>query len=85
MSHGPPSSPDNGDLPLDSKWAENRIRPSATGRQNWLLAGSLRISKRTAAIMNPVHSAKLNGVAPHADMRDVLERLPYHWRLHTSV
>ena len=67
---------DDGDLPIDNNWVENRIRPIALGRQNWLFAGSLRAGKRAAAIMSLIHSAKLNGHDPYAYIRDVLERLP---------
>jgi transposase len=69
---------DDGDLPIDNNWVENRIRPIALGRQNWLFAGSLRAGKRAAAVMSLVHSAKLNGHDPYAYLRDVLERLPTH-------
>jgi hypothetical protein len=55
---------------------ENRIRPIALGRQNWLFAGSLRAGKRAAAVMSLIHSAKVNGLDPYAYLRDVLERLP---------
>jgi len=67
---------DDGDLPIDNNWVENRIRPIALGRQNWLFAGSLRAGKRAAAVMSLIHSAKLNGLDPYAYLRDVLERLP---------
>jgi hypothetical protein len=67
---------DDGNLPIDNNWVENRIRPIALGRQNWLFAGSLRAGQRAAAVMSLVHSAKLNGHEPHAYLRDVLERLP---------
>ena len=67
---------DDGDLPIDNNWVENRIRPIALGRQNWLFAGSLRAGKRAAAVMSLIHSAKLNGLEPYAYMREVLERLP---------
>jgi hypothetical protein len=67
---------DDGDLPIDNNWVENRIRPIALGRQNWLFAGSLRAGKRAAAVMSLIHSAKLNGHDPYAYMRDVLRRLP---------
>ena len=88
---------DDGDLPIDNNWVENRIRPIAIGRQNWLFAGSLRAGKRAAAVMSLVHSAKLNGLEPYAYMRDVLERLPtqpasritellpHHWQPITSA
>lgn len=42
---------DDGELPIDNNWVENRIRPIAIGRQNWLFAGSLRAGKRAAAVM----------------------------------
>jgi hypothetical protein len=69
---------DDGDLPIDNNWVENQIRPIAIGRNNWLFAGSLRAGKRAAAIMSLVHSARLNGLQPHAYLKDVLERLPTH-------
>jgi len=67
---------DDGELPIDNNWVENRIRPIAIGRQNWLFAGSLRAGKRAAAVMSLIHSAKLNGLDPYAYICDVLERLP---------
>ncbi len=69
---------DDGDLPIDNNWVENRIRPVARGRQNWLFAGSLRAGKRAAAVMSLIHSAKVNGLDPYAYLRDVPERLPTH-------
>ena len=50
----------------------------AVGRSNWLFAGSLRAGKRAAAIMSLIQSAKLNGLNPHAYLKDVLTRLPTH-------
>lgn len=67
---------DDGQVPIDNNWVENRIRPVALGRANWLFAGSLRTGKRAAAIMSLIHSAKLNGHDPYAHLKDVLERLP---------
>lgn len=66
----------NGAIPIDNNWVENRIRPVALGRNNWLFAGSLRAGQRAAAIMSLIQSAKLNGHDPYAYLRDVLERLP---------
>jgi hypothetical protein len=59
-----------------NNWVENRIRPIALGRQNWLFAGSLRAGKRAAAVMSLIHSAMLNGLDPYTYLRSVLERLP---------
>jgi transposase len=67
---------DDGNVPIDNNWVENRIRPIALGRNNWLFAGSLRAGQRAAAIMSLVQSAKLNGHDVFAYLNDVLERLP---------
>jgi hypothetical protein len=63
-------------VPIDNNWIENRIRPIALGRSNWLFAGSLRGGERAAAVMSLIQSARLNGHDPYAYLRDVLERLP---------
>jgi transposase len=67
---------DDGALPIDNNWVENRIRPIALGRSNWLFAGSLRAGKRAAAVMSLIQSARLNDHDPYQYLRDVLERLP---------
>lgn len=69
---------DDGQVPIDNNWVENRIRPVALGRANWLFAGSLRAGKRAAAVMSLIQSAKLNGHNPYAYLKDVLDRLPTH-------
>jgi transposase len=67
---------DDGDLPIDNNHMENRIRPVAVGRSNWLFAGSLRAGQRAANVMSLIQSAKLNGHDPYRYLKDVLERLP---------
>ena len=67
---------DDGDLPIDNNHVENRIRPVALGRANWLFAGSLRAGQRAATIMSLIQTAKLNGHDPHRYLKDILERLP---------
>ncbi|MDN7765071.1 IS66 family transposase [Burkholderia cepacia] len=69
---------DDGHVPIDNNWLENQIRPWATGRSNWLFAGSLRAGQRAAAIMSLIRSAQLNGHDPYAYLKDVLTRLPTH-------
>jgi hypothetical protein len=61
---------------LYNNWLENRIRPVALGRANWLFAGSDRAGRRTAVVMSLIQSAKLHRLDPYAYLRDVLERLP---------
>ena len=50
----------------------------ATGRKNWLFAGTLMAGQRAAAIISLIQSAKLNGHDPYAYLKDVLTRLPTH-------
>jgi hypothetical protein len=65
-------------LPIDNNLDEQQIRPWATGRKNWLFAGTLMAGKRAAAIMSLIQSAKLNGHDPYAYLKDVIKRLPTH-------
>jgi transposase len=67
---------EDGDLPIDNNHIENRIRPVALGRSNWLFAGSLRAGQRAAVIISLIQSAKLNGHEPYRYLTDVLKRLP---------
>jgi len=67
---------DDGTLPPDNNYIENRIRPIALGRSNWLFAGSLRAGQRAAAIMSLIQSARMNDIDPYAYLTDVFTRLP---------
>lgn len=67
---------DSGVLPVDNNPVENAIRPIAIGKKNWLFAGSERAGKRAAAIQSLLGTAKLNGLDPHAWLKDTLEKLP---------
>lgn len=69
---------DDGAAPIDNNHIEQQIRPLAVGRKNWLFAGSERAGRRAAAVMSLIQSAKLNGIDPHAYLKDVLTRLPTH-------
>lgn len=69
---------DDAALPIDNNHDEQQIRPWATGRKNWLFAGSLLAGQRAAVITSLIQSAKLNGIDPYAYLKDVLERLPTH-------
>ena len=65
-------------LPIDNNHDEQQIRPWATGRKNWLFAGTLMAGQRAAAITSLIQSAKLNGHDPYTYLKDVLARLPTH-------
>ena len=67
---------DDARLPIDNNHDEQQIRPWATGRKNWLFAGTLAAGQRAAAVTSSIQSAKLNGHDPYAYLKDVLERVP---------
>jgi transposase len=67
---------ESGVLPIDNNPVENSIRPIAIGKKNWLFAGSERAGRRAAAIQSLLGTAKLNGLDPHAWLKDTLEKLP---------
>ena len=67
---------ESGVLPIDNNPVENAIRPIAIGKKNWLFAGSERAGTRAAAIQSLHGTAKLNGLDPHAWLKDTLEKLP---------
>ena len=66
----------DGDVPIDNNHVENRIRPWALGRRNWLFIGSPLAGERAAVVMSLLQSAKLNGHEPWAYLKNVLTRLP---------
>lgn len=47
-------------LPVDSDWIENQIRPIAIGPNNWLFAGSARATN----VMSLIQSARMNEKDP---------------------
>jgi hypothetical protein len=84
---------DDGRIELDTNTVERAIRPIALGRKNHLFAGSDGGAARWATVASLIATAKLNGVEPHAYLKDVLERmsnghpmrridelLPWNWK-----
>ena len=69
---------DDGRIEIDNNAAERALRAIAIGRRNYLFAGSDAGGERAAAIYSLVASAKLNGMAPEAYLRYVLERIADH-------
>ena len=63
-------------ITIDNNYVENRIRPWALGRKNWLFIGSQLAGERAAVVMSLLQSAKLCGHEPWAYLKDVLTRLP---------
>lgn len=55
--------------------SEREIRSVAIGRRNWMFAGSDKGGIRAGTIYTLVETAKLNGLDPHAYLKDVLGRI----------
>lgn len=69
---------DDGRLELDNNLIENKIRPLALGRKNYLFAGSPAGAQRIAMMYSFFGSCLANDVEPYAWLKDVLERIPIH-------
>jgi transposase len=69
---------DDGRLEISNNAAENQIRPVALGRKNWLFSGSDAGGERAAAFYTIIRTARLNGIEPEADLRDVIARIGNH-------
>jgi hypothetical protein len=87
---------EDGRIELDNNPVERAIRPVALGRKNHLFAGSDGGADRCAVVASLLETAKLNGVEPHAYLKDVLDRLtnghpmsriddllPWNWKTST--
>jgi len=63
-------------IQIDNNQLENRFRPVALGRKNWLFAGNHQSAERSGIIYSILESCVLNNVEPFAYIKDVLTRLP---------
>ncbi len=66
----------DGRLEADNNLTENRIRPTAIGRKNYLFFGGAEAGQRSAILYTIVECCRLRGIDPMAYLRDVLTRLP---------
>jgi transposase len=66
----------DGRLKLDNNLIENKIRPLALGRKNYLFAGSHNAAQNTAMLYSFFGSFKANDVDPLKWLQDVLEKIP---------
>lgn len=69
---------DDGRLEISNNAAENKIRPAALGRKNWLFCGSDAGGIRAAAFYTLIGTARMNGVEPEAWLTDVIARIGPH-------
>ncbi|MDH4073684.1 MAG: IS66 family transposase [Gammaproteobacteria bacterium] len=69
---------DDGRIEISNNAAENKIRPAALGRKNWLFCGSDAGGIRAAAFYTLIGTARMNGVEPEAWLTDVIARIGAH-------
>ncbi|MBK8633688.1 MAG: transposase [Saprospiraceae bacterium] len=67
---------EDGRLEIDNNLIENKIRPLALGRKNYLFAGSHDGAKRIAMIYSFMGTCKANDVNPNEWLKNVLEKIP---------
>lgn len=67
---------DDGHYPIDNNYAENKIRPYAVGRKNWLFANSMSGAKSSANLYSLIQTAKVNNVDLFAYLTHVFKELP---------
>jgi transposase len=66
----------DGRIELSNNWVENKIRPVALGRKNYMFKGSHDAAQRGAMIYSLCATAQMNNIDPYIYFTDILERLP---------
>lgn len=69
---------EDGRIEIDNNQIENKIRPLALGRKNYLFAGSNKGAQRAAMMYSFFGSCKANDINPREWLRDVLLRIGSH-------
>jgi transposase len=66
----------DGNIEIDNNLIENRIRPLAIGRKNWLFAGNHEAAQRNGVIYSITATCKSLGINPYTYLADVFDKLP---------
>ncbi len=81
----------DGRVELSNNWIENKVRPFALGRKNFLFAGSKTGGERLATIYTVITTAQLHGLnvrdyltalfeeLPKRNQNDIDDLLPWNW------
>jgi transposase len=69
---------DYGHIEIDNNLVENKMRPVALGRKNYLFAGSHEAAQRAAMIYSFMATCALNEVNPMEWLEDVFNRIQTH-------
>jgi transposase len=67
---------DNGVVEMDTNLVENRIRPVALGRKNWLFSDTEHGVRASANLYSLINTAMLNGHNPYAYLNHIFKELP---------
>lgn len=67
---------ENGLINIDNNLAENKIRPFAVGRKNWLFMNSVDGANASCNIYSLLETAKMNNLNTYDYFRYILEKLP---------
>jgi transposase len=67
---------EHGFLDIDNNFTEQRIKPFAVGRKNWLFMGNERGGEAASNFFSLVESAKANGLNTYAYFRCIMTELP---------
>ena len=66
----------NGEWSIDNNAVENKIRPLALGRKNYLFAGSHDAARQAAMMYSFFGTCKLNGIEPLKWLTETLRKIP---------
>jgi len=66
----------NGYLRIDNNYVENKIRPFALGRRNWLFMGNAKGATAAANLLSLIESAKANGLEAYYYLRYIFTKIP---------
>ncbi len=67
----------NGKVEIDNNCVENKIRPVAQGRHNWLFSGTENGAVASGNLYSVINTAMLNGHNPYTYLVYIFKRLPY--------
>ena len=65
----------HGEVEIDNNWVENKIRPFALGRKNWLFVGNQRGANAAAFFYGLIETCKLNDMDPRAYLTVLFEKM----------
>ena len=69
---------EDGEYLIDNNQIENKIRPVAVGRKNYLFAGNHQAAQNAAIIYTMMAACKIHQVNPTAWLSDILDKIDDH-------